>query len=279
MICPSPVILDHSFPTSQEILDEVVGALGNIQAARDEEELILVASPIFSSFVADIDWQKTAEFPQLRDVYRYMTLLFLQPGSTCYVIDTDSLPDAEPHPLPEDCPSTDVTDLWSLELGKIKELHDSRTTTGPFMGIACHRGFSGAVTGRYRDDAGAHLPLVGLDDFNRLENAIVFEIAPNITSQPVTYRNAKRNLSLLGGVVSKPNGSSHYIVHFPNARRPWVLDYNIDPVSEDFLKQIAPLVNQSQEYVRHVLINGSVPRQRNRLHREVHLGVERVHII
>jgi hypothetical protein len=265
MICPSPVILDHSFPTSQEILDEVVGALGNIQAAREGEELILVASPVFSSFVADIDWQKTVEFPQLRDVYRYMTLLFLQPGSTCYLIDTDSLPDAGPHPLPEDCPPTAVTDLWSLELGKIKELHDSKITTGSFIGIACHKGFSGGRTGRYPNDASAYLPLVGLDDFGRLENAVVFEISPNIANQPVPYRNAKRNLRLLGGLVSKPTGSSHYIVHFPNARRPWVLDYNIDPISEDFLKQIAPLINQSQEYVRHVLIHGSVPRQRNRL--------------
>jgi hypothetical protein len=265
MVCPSPVILDHSFPENRELLRDVLGALGSLQKHREEGELIIIASPIFPEFTSEINWQKIDEYPELRDIERYLTQVFLQPNSSYFSVDTDVLALAPPHPLPDGCPQTELSKIWSDELGKIKRLHDSRAGHGPFIGIACHRGFSGLPTGTYPAGSPPALPIVGETEFKNLDSGLRYQTAANVLQQAVRYRDAYRNLKLLGGVISSTAEGSHYSVHFPNAPRPWVLDYNIDPVSEDYLRQIPVLIGKPLDYVKHVLNYGSIPISVNRL--------------
>jgi hypothetical protein len=259
MVCPSPIILDHSFPLNRAVLEDVLGALGSLQEHRENGDPIIIASPIFPEFTAEINWQKINEYPELRDIERYLTQLFLQPNSSYIPVDTDGLGAAVPHPLPQGCAQTPLSGIWSDELGKIKVLHDSRASAGPFIGIACHEGFSGLATGTYPAASLPGLPLVGEIEFRSLDSGVKYQTAPNILQEPVRYRDARRNLKLLGGEISSTAVGSHYSVHFPDAPRPWVLDYNINPLSEEFLRQIPLLIHKPLDFVKHVLIYGEIP--------------------
>jgi hypothetical protein len=259
MVCPSPIILDHSFPANRQLLEEVLGALGSLQEHRELGDLIIIASPIFPEFATSINWQRINDFPELRDICRYLVQLFLQPNTSYIPIDTDLLPPGTPHPLPVGCAVTSLSQLWSEELGKIKLLHDAKANGRPFIGIACHEGFSGSATGAYPVSSPPGLPLVGAADLPTLDTGLRYQTAPNVLQAHVSYADAVRNLILLDGTMSNTAVGSHYTVHFPNAPRPWVLSYNIDPVSESYLRQIPVLINKPLDYIKHVLLHGEIP--------------------
>jgi hypothetical protein len=264
MLSPSPILLDHSFPRDEAELNDITTALGNLQQICNDGGASILSTPVFPDYVANLDWSEISNRPRLHDIFRYLTAIFLQPNMANRIIDTDRLPTAPEHPLPLDCDDRDDLHLWGLELGKVLQFHDSLPGPKPFVGVACHRGFSGGSTSVYADVNSPAFPLVGLSTYQGLESATYWETRPTILQQPVRYRDALRNLRLLGGRVSPEAVGSHYTVHFAGAPRPWVLDANIDPVSENYLRQLPLLVQKPMNYIKEVLIYGEVPELKDR---------------
>jgi hypothetical protein len=265
LLCPSPILLDHSFPRSEMELNEITAALGNLQLVCSQGRASILATSVFPDYVANLDWAQITRRPQLHDIFRFLTVIFLQPNSTQIVIDTSRLPAAPEHPLPLDCDDRDEVHVWALEIGKVLQLHDSLPGPKPFVGITCHRGFAGGAPSTYQPPPAHSFPLVGLNNFNTLQSASNWDTRPNILQQPVRYREAERNMKLLGGKISPVAVGSHYTVTFAGAPRPWVLDANIDPVSDVYLRQLPALVGKPLDYIKEVLIYGTTPELRSRL--------------
>jgi hypothetical protein len=267
LVCPSPVILDHSFPRDIDTLKDVVEALGSIQELLEREELIFLVTPIFQLFLTDFCWDKLPSYPLLLDVHRYLTSLLLQPNESVFVQNTDHLASQYAHPIPTGCESTAATEIWADEAGRLFGLHARRCESEGsfFIGIACHRGFAGKPIDSYPRSSSPSFPLVGIADYQKLHDAEVWLTDPEIANKSISFADARKNVPLLGGTVSVSAVGSHYTVHFPSGLRPWVLSYNSEPLPDRFLKQLMPLTHKNLDYIRHVLYHGEKPLKTNRL--------------
>src|ERR1039458_9224452 len=87
LICPSPIILDQSFPRDTRTLDLVAIALGNLQSRIESGDIAVVLTPALQLFVEDFDWATIATYPDLHDLYRLMVQWFLQPHERLILIE------------------------------------------------------------------------------------------------------------------------------------------------------------------------------------------------
>lgn len=273
LLCPSPVLLDQSFPRDEDQLNLVAVALGEVIGCVERNEAHLLLTETLREFVESFDWNPPRPFSLLTDIHRLLSLLYLQPNERLIMVDVASVGSYEPHPIPKGCENTGLIELWADELGKILTLHDQCYTESFFIGIACECAFSGEEANEYKNpDELRAFPLVGPDDLPNLEDA--FEWTPTKSSfndirlMEVSFDAAQRNIDVLGAIrVENPRGGgSHYIVIF-NGGRSWPLDKNTDPVPERFLKQLIPITGYPLLVIKHALIFGELPITQLRLMR------------
>lgn len=268
-ICPSPIILDQAFPRDEDVLLVVGRALGEIQGLSEKGDIAILLTAILKLFVLDFDFNRTGPYPLLAIIYDLLVNWCLQPNAGVYTGEVDSIQDVVPHPLPSNCEPIGNTVLWAQETGKLLHLHDAVAKPGEFfIGIACPHAFAGLQPCEYSDSdqPARKFPLVGPNDLAGLGDAFIWNVPNDIHRRHVSFGDAKKNVELLGGVVSRPSsGGSHYIVRFPGGNRPWVLDYNHDPVLDSHIKELVAIVNQPFEYIKTTLLLGDFPRRMTRI--------------
>jgi hypothetical protein len=170
---------------------------------------------------------------------------------------------ADPHPLPAGLLSEGLTKKWSEEVGKLLVLHDQQTGDEKyFIGVACHKAFANLEITNYDPALPTcrRFPIVGPNSFGSLDSSEGWVIPPDQHGKQVSYGAAKANVPVLGGTLATCEEGSHLKVHFLGAR-PWILDRNVDPLPERFIKELIPIVKLPYEVIKYALLNGSLPTQ------------------
>jgi hypothetical protein len=261
LLCPSPVILDQSFPRDEDQLRLVGEALGEMESclARDEAHLIL--TDILAEVVQGFDWIRTGPYPLLGVIFGLLNQWFLQPHNRLVRVDVSDIGDYEPHPVPLSAGNMGLVGFWADEVGRLLIVHDSCCNGRRFfIGVACESAFAGEQLGRYGDFAGRRVfPLVGPRELDQLDDAYDWDVPVEMQGRHVSFENAYRNCGALGAIrVDAPPNGSHYKVHF-EGHRPWVLDRNLDPVPEAYLRELVSITGYDLPTVKYALLTGQLP--------------------
>lgn len=269
LICPSPTILDQSFPRDEEELRTVAIALAELQACIQSDRAHIILTNALANFVEMTCWEPPRPYPLLVEIDRLLRQWFLQPHNRVLRPDVDSVRSFSPHPIPEDSLSMHgLVQEWADEVGKLRSLHNSNGgRQHPYVGVACCHGFAGEETGRYPEgQEGDALPLVGPDDLDKLGDAYEWEIPADLHKRLVSFQQARKHITVLGAWrVKKPPGGSHYKCEFRSAPRPWILDPNTDPLPDRFIAELVEITKYPLEVVKIVLLTGEFPSRRLRL--------------
>jgi len=269
LICPSPNVIDQTFPRSNEELELVTRALSGLILMAESEQCVILLTRVLSEFIIALDqtfcWEVIAQYPGVEFIYRTLAQLGLQQHGV-HRVDVSLVQPTHAHPLPEGIESNEFSLKWADELGRLYTLHSESCSAGAFfIGIACTLAFAGEPKGSYANpDRLPVLPLVGPGEVSTLDDAFKWDIPPGFHTRKVSFRTALHRINLLGGLVTRPTGSSHYQVRFQGART-WPLDCNIDPVPDRFLKQLEPITRQEIDVIKYVLLNAEWPRRVLRL--------------
>jgi len=265
LLCPSPVILDHSFPRSLEDLRSAARALGELMYVVDQGRAGLALTGALRQFVELFEWERVpAEMPVLLEVHRLSALLFMaeHPGLIELAVPAAEAGQAEPHPRPRDASDGGLVDYWCSEVGELYALHEHASTPkGRFcVGVACAGLFSGNASPGYEPpDAVRVFPLVGPDELDVLVDAFDWDVPADSDRQKVSFADAYRNLRTIGAErIEPPKGGSHYKVRFPGAR-PFALDPNVDPLPDRFLEELTEITSYPLRVVRFALKKGRLP--------------------
>jgi hypothetical protein len=261
LLCPSPALIDQSFPRDSLELFEVASALGEMQELFDNKEIGILLTSVLEEIVdsQNWDWSRVECLPVLTEIYKYLMQLFLQGSSGIVRICVEKVTDYFEHPIPCGCANNGLISIWADELGRLLKFHDTNYQDSNFhFGIACHLAFSGKPSGSYSSSDRA-FPMLGRDCTSQLDDAYKWILPHDIGSRSVTFAQAKANCSVLGASrVAPPRGGSHFKVHFPG-QRPWILDRNTDPIPERFLRELELITQYPLDVIRYVLTEGSLP--------------------
>lgn len=268
LLTPSPVIIDQSFPRTDDQLRTVSAALGNLVKAVDEDLAHLLLTDTLRQFVDGFNWdQPPGVQGLLREIHLLLTQWFLQPHEKIRVVDTSDVAEYVPHPVPTDCTSEGLIVFWSDEMGRMLVLHDLRAKHGEFfLGVACAIGFAGGPVAGYQAQQGARcFPMVDPEGVNNLADAYEWEIPEGFQSRPVGFAEALKNCRSIGAIkVEEPRRDSHYKIRFAGAR-PWLLDRNIDPVPERYISELQTITGLAKPVIEFALIHGKLPNRKCRL--------------
>jgi hypothetical protein len=271
LISPSPVILDQSFPLDDETLELVAAALGNIEGLVQQGVVVLALTATLQLFVDEFDWQRTGPHPTLQMIYNLLVQWFLQPHNGLVILDLSSVPNCGTHPIPSDCDDSGLITLWAEEVAKLLQLYEGCEKPQPYwVAVGCHHAFAGEPIGVYKGGTTTNrFPLVGKTEIPNLGDAYDWQIPSDLHLRQVSFHSAKKNVVLLGAVPVRPprGGGSHYKVSFPGAPRSWVLDPNEDPLKDDFLKELVPILGLPFEVIKTALADGYIPEKTLKLHK------------
>jgi hypothetical protein len=265
LISPSPNIIDHTFPRSNQELRLVQSALLKLTVIAEEEKCLILLTSVLSDFILNLDqtfcWEVIPRYPEVQIIYAVLAELGLQQHGVKRV-DVAAIQLVHTHPLPAGIESNTFSLKWAEELGRLYTLHSTRCSPGKFfIAIACTSAFAGEQKGEYENTGNLPaFPLVGPDEIDDLEDSLEWDIPAGTREHRVSFKDAYNRIVLLGGIVQKPTGSSHYQVRFEGART-WPLDVNIDPIPDRFLKQLEPITRQKLAVIKYVLLNGKWPRR------------------
>jgi hypothetical protein len=269
LICFSPNVIDHTFPRSNQELEIVQQTLSSITSATQKEECVILLTQALVDFISELEWsfcwEVISRYPKVETVYRLLAELGLQQHGVLR-INVAHVVEFGLHPLPKEIEPNAFSQTWSEELGRLWQLHSDRCNPGKsFIGVACTFAFGGQDKGTYDNpDNLPTFPLLGPGEIGVLEDSFEWDLPAGMHNRKVSFDDARKRISLLGGSVSKPKGSSHYQVRFAGART-WPLDHNIDPVPEDFLKELIPITGQELSVIKYVLLHGDWPKKILRL--------------
>jgi len=267
LICPSPVILDQSFPRSEVELRTVAKAMGEIAERVQDGELDLLVTDALREFIGAFDCGiGQRPYALLTEIHGLLDQWILQPHAGIKTLDVSDIVDSVPHPIPASCTADGYVDYWADELGKVLVAHDAEAEPGTFfIGVACESAFSGGPTGAYLGPRVRALPLVGPLEASRLSDASEWEELADVHNRNVSVRDAAKHFKAIGATeVRAPTSGSHYKVLFPG-RRPWPLDPNVDPIPDRFLRQLERITGYPANVIKTALITGDNPRRRHRL--------------
>lgn len=264
-LCLPPAVLDHSFPREQKDLLRVSRALGALEENVDGRKCSLLLTSAMTVFVEMFEWNGVRSYPLLQAIHGLLVQWLLQPTSGVRLVTCDPNLSFIPHPLPEESGDGVLIDLWREETGRIYAMHIQCGEVRPCVGVACDHAYSGGALGKYIEPAPPeHFPLAGPNETAALEDFEVWAPRGDIHQLQVSYTAARENVHVLGGVIASKAEGSHFKVTFPGKRRPWPLDYNIDPIPDRFLRSLAAIVELPVEVVKHTLLCGEMPPRRPR---------------
>lgn len=266
LLCLSPILLDQSFPKSEEELRTVAYALGELEEFISGDTVKLITTQTLFDFIDEFDWTSTN--PNLMvEIYKFLSQLLLRQDDR--IVDVDkylslvsrsSTQTYHSHPLPSRCENQEgLLDLWSDELGKILFVHDQCITDNFFIGIACANGFAGQSVDEYINPKGYRaFPLISPSNISILIDAYEWDIPNDIHQRNVSVENVKKNCKAIGGVLEKPDRDSHYKVKF-QGQRSWTFSINDDPVPESYLRELVDLTPYPKSVIKAALISGNLP--------------------
>jgi hypothetical protein len=270
MICPSPNIVDQSFPRDVEELRMIAKALVFLVDGISSGSFSFLLTNPLRSFIQEgstnFEWTKIAEFPGLREIYNTLAQLGLQQGGV-NVVDLSNVRTYIGHPIPQGTAHCASSDLWADELGRLCFVHNELLPSriSPFVAVGCTSAFSGGSIGCYEGpDESPCLPLIGPEQIATLSDSEEWDVNPECAQWKISFDQAKKNIILLGGYVKRPSGSSHYEVRF-SGKRTWPLDYNHDEIPERHLRQLVPITDLPIEVIKFTLRIGRRPRKISRL--------------
>lgn len=269
LLCPSPTILDHSFPRDDYELRTAAVSLGNIISCSQSGRSRIVLTPILRDFIADMDWTSPRNQGILRDIYKAFSHLLLTAPRDLLQIDVSSISGHMPHPLPQGTsPDKGNVEFWSDEVGRLLILHDGCITGNRFfIGVACESAFADGALNSYTNPTGARtFPLVGPSDLSNLEDCYEWDLPANIHQVVISFDDVKRNYRAIGAsAFENPKNGSHFMVHFIGAR-PWPCDSHWkDHIDEKFLDELKPLCGYPLNVIKYALQNGVLPLRKLRL--------------
>jgi hypothetical protein len=269
LICFSPNVIDQTFPRSNEELEMVQKTLSSLTSSAQDERCVILLTQALADFIIELEWNfcwdVVSRFPKVEIIYRLLAELGLQQHGVLRV-DVANVNDFHNHPIAKQIEPTSFTMTWAQELGRLWKLHSARSSQGRFfIGVACTFAFSGEKKGTYENPEKLPVfPLLAPEELGILEDCFEWDLPAGMHNRTVRFEDARSRISLLGGRVFKPSGSSHYQVRFSGART-WPLDFNIDPIPDRFLKELVPITGQKLEMIKYVLLNGHWPKRIFRL--------------
>jgi hypothetical protein len=265
LLCPSPVILDQSFPRDDHELKTVAIALGVIQHFISENRIHVVLTFVLGQVIQNFNWNRGPQVvPLLMEIFRLLTQWFLQPHEGLVKFDVLAVKNYNPHPLPIGLSDEGLSIFWADEVGKLLVLHDvSVGHQGFCIGVACERAFCGKEPNSYNNPHGLRcFPMVGPNQLGDLQDAYEWGGIPaEVHSRKVALSDVNRNYRLLGASgIEPPQRGSHYKVLFPG-NRSWTLTQNIDPIPDSFLRELVPITNLPLLVIKTVLLYGFLPKK------------------
>lgn len=268
LLCPGPIILDHTFPRSERELQIVATALGNLVEHATKKSTYLILSDTLRNFVIDLNWENT-NTALLVEVHRFLIQLFLHPHPNVRMLSVAEIEARYPHPIPSHTSREGRVSLWASELGKLLVLHDSRSqTNGYFIGVACERAFAGLELGTYSNDESARraFPLVGPEQLADLEDCYEWEVPASAHRITIGFGDVQRNYPAIGAIgFEKPSGGSHYKVRFRDGKC-WPCDKNWGKsIGENMLDELKQYCSYPLPVIKIALSCGSLPKRRFRL--------------
>lgn len=272
LLCPSPVVLDQSFPRSDEELRLVASALGELQACIENRSVRLILTESLRQIIDDVEWQGRAvnQYPLLAEIHRLFVQMFLQPHNGIIFVRFLEHQDSPPHPVPTSAANGPWIDLWQEELGQLLSIHNQTCDAGRcYIGIADERGFAGVLNVDNQPATHGEMrsfPLIGPDNFEVLSDHAYYYVSEDVVSKPISFSQAKSNCKLLGATaVLNPRNGSHYKVVFPNAPRPWTLDSNLREIPDRYLSELQEITGYEKCFVIAVLVSGRLPPRKLKL--------------
>ncbi|WP_375745468.1 hypothetical protein NR800_12025 [Corallococcus interemptor] len=264
LLLPSPTLLDQSFPRTNEELKVISVSLSGMLELVREGECGLLSTEALRDFVEKFDWDRTGPYPLLMDIYRFLSQMLLYPSDYVFEVDVSGATGNMLHPTPTACSSRGLSGDWSIEAGKVLELHLRHSgLQDAHIGVACAQAFAGEAKDSYAVQVPA-FPLVGPDDIGSLSDAYEWNVPSDIHQKSISFAEVRKNCFAIGATeILMPKGSSHYMVKF--ARRPWPLDCNTDPVPERFLGQLEDITGYPLPVIKTALIYGALPSKRPKI--------------
>jgi hypothetical protein len=239
-------------------------ALGALQEWLENDEALIALTPTLREFIDLFDWEQPAtEMPLLIDIHNYLTLLFLSPHPGVRVLTPPWGGPGYMHPVPLTCDQGPLVEYWAKEVGQLLLMHEEvlGRIDPSCIGVICAEPFDGEECPGY-DREGKSFPLIGPDGLKRLLDAVVWEVPSDVDRQEIGFDQARKNVRLLGATrVDIPSGGSHYKAHFENAR-PWILDPNVDPIPDQFLRELREITGYPLPVIKYVLRTGAFPPRR-----------------
>jgi len=277
LLCPSPQILDQAFPRTEDELQIIAIALGEMQNALSDQRAGIILTQEFEAIMDMIDWQNQP-YPLIIEVQRLFSQLFLQTHPLVIYLDVPTLPqsDYHQHPLPSKCTGLVIANL-SDELGKILVMHDQCIEKDEyFIGIACPYGFSGGDLDTYQSPAiERYFPLVGKKTFEiMLDDAYEWYIPAkmDITNRSVDRNDLERNYAVIGisHIDSEKGRGSHQMLIIKGHRDislPKPQRKGEKNIQDYVLKELSQTLRYPIDVIKYALLEGKLPERRCKLKR------------
>lgn len=269
LLCPSPVILDHSFPRDDYQLRTAALSLGNLLSCIQSGQSVLILTATLRDFIKDIDWNSPMNHGLLREIYKTFSQLLLTRPRELLQVDVSSISGHMPHPLTKGTlPDKGNVEFWSDEVGRLLTLHDRRISGNEFfIGVACELAFAGDALNSYTNPTGARtFPLVGPSDLSNLQDCYEWDLPANVHQIIISFDDVKHNYRVIGGSSFVcPKSGSHYMVHFPG-KRSWSCDFNWGShIGENMLDELKSLCPYPLNVIKYALHTGALPVRKMRL--------------
>ena len=217
LIFPSPVIIDHSFPRSEEELSRTALTLATLAELAKSGQIIFGLTETLIDLVRDFDW--TQDAGGLRaEIYRLLSMMCFQPHRGIAVVHFQAALLYEVHPVPTYCDDIGNIEFWADEMGKLVTLHALCLLNGSCAGVACILAFSGEALGTYRPSPNGRFPLVGPSELQSLRDVFEWKVETNAHALGIGYRDVLRNFRAIGG-ESVERGADHDKIVFRDGRK------------------------------------------------------------
>jgi len=263
LLCLDPVLLDHSFPRSDEELETIATAFGRLQELVDLDEAHLILTRSMENFVDFFEWTTSGSAHHLlQDLYNLIVQWLLQPNER--IIHRNFSATELLHKIPCASSSGLLSEFWSQDVGGLAAHCKAFPVRGkPFIGIACPYLFADPIQRNscFENASICSFPIVGDENFRaELDDAYEWVLPSDIHQKLVPFREARRNIGILGGVITRIT-ASHHIVEFSGARS-WPLDINTDPIPDRFLNELETITGYTRDVIKSALISGRMPAKR-----------------
>jgi hypothetical protein len=262
LVCPSPKMLDQSFPRNTDELNIVSTALGEMQRLLKADEIHIILTQSIQRLAGTFEWVNSPSYPLLMEIYTLVSRWFLNPHEGLIIPNLLDVNSYKPHPMPKGCDTKVFSNTWSDEVGKLLVKHDINADRGKFyIGVGCESALCGMTLGSYSCSAGERVfPLVGPKEIKTLDDAYIWKCSGDVLRMNIPLNSAISNCGVLGAShVEPPNGGSHYKAIFPGKQRSWIIDSNYDPVPDKYVRELESITGFELVAIKYALLEGKLP--------------------